>query len=63
MISTRALCVRILVEQLIEIVKQLNENPEKLPVAFPITEDCFSPTREKRERSADSTTRVCRIPT
>ena len=48
---------RILVEQLIEIVKQLNENPERLPVAFP-TEECFSPTRERRERSNDSTCRV-----
>jgi hypothetical protein len=49
---------RILVEQLIEIVKQLKENPEQLPfVTFP-PEECFSPTRDKRERSADSTARV-----
>jgi hypothetical protein len=52
---------RILVEQLIEIVKQLKENPEQLPfVTFP-PEECFSPTRDKRERSADSTARVSTI--
>lgn len=49
---------RILVEQLIDIVKQLNENPERLPVASFPTEECFSPTREKREQSAES---VCRV--
>eukprot|EP00092_Neocalanus_flemingeri_P034746 GFUD01037814.1.p1 GENE.GFUD01037814.1~~GFUD01037814.1.p1 ORF type:complete len:3037 (-),score=859.26 GFUD01037814.1:171-7919(-) len=45
---------KILVEQLVDIVSQLTENPEKLPsVTFP-PEECLSPTREKRERSSDS---------
>jgi len=45
---------KILVEQLVDIVSQLNENPEKLPsVTFP-PEECLSPTREKRERSSES---------
>merc|ERR1719193_1206218 len=48
---------KILVEQLIEIVRQLNENPEKIPTAFPLIEECFSPTREKRDRSVESIAR------
>ena len=45
---------KILVEQLIDIAAQLAEDPETVPqVTFP-PEECLSPTREKRERSCDS---------
>ena len=52
---------KILVEQLFEIVRQLKENPLKIPQAFPMIEECFSPTREKRERSIESVARVSLI--
>jgi hypothetical protein len=53
---------KILVEQLVDIVSQLTENPEKLPsVTFP-PEECLSPTREKRERSSDSARPVEELP-
>ena len=44
----------LLVEQLIDIAKQLTKDPQTIPqVTFP-PEECLSPTREKRERSCDS---------
>ena len=45
----------ILVEQLVEIVTQLANNPDELPtVSFP-PEECFSPTRDKRDQSSEAT--------
>ena len=44
----------ILVEQLVDIVTQLANNPDQLPtVSFP-PEECFSPTRDKRDPSAEA---------
>ena len=45
---------KILVEQLVDIVNQLTSDPDKLPhVSFP-PEECFSPTRDKRDASSDA---------
>ena len=45
---------KILVEQLVDIVTQLTSDPDKLPhVSFP-PEECFSPTRDKRDASSDA---------
>ena len=44
----------ILVEQLLEIVTQLANNPDQMPtVSFP-PEECFSPTRDKRDPSSEA---------
>ena len=44
----------ILVEQLHDIVTQLANNPDQLPtVSFP-PEECFSPTRDKRDPSSEA---------
>ena len=44
----------ILVEQLKEIVTQLANNPDELPtLSFP-PEECFSPTRDKRDQSSEA---------
>ena len=45
---------KILVEQLVDIVNQLATNPDQLPsVSFP-PEECFSPTRDKRDQSSEA---------
>ena len=44
-----------LVYQLVDIVNKLNKNPDQIPtVSFP-PEECFSPTRDKRDQSSEAT--------